>query len=143
MVKKTDPIRKQLKARVKEIAQQSPLNDPFGGLGDWDPSGAPKNAIARVIAKLEGMKISKPKVAKPKTVKRVPKKKKSPPLPKRGKQVAKATEVQIKSPFTGKTQWMPLVSSLSELLAEGWTIVDGDVPVSEAYEFLNYTPEEV
>jgi len=144
VAKKTDPIRKRLKARVKEIAQHSPSNDPFGGLGDWDPSGAPKNAIARVIAHLEGMKLSRPKPAatKPKTVKRAPKPK-APPRPKKGKKVGKVNEVCIKSPYTGESQWLPMVAELSELLTEGWVIVDGDVPVSQAYAFFNLTPEEV
>ncbi|MBF9672506.1 hypothetical protein IAI19_11710, partial [Streptococcus pseudopneumoniae] len=44
---------------------------------------------------------------------------------------------------TGKTQWMPMVAELNELLLEGWEIVSGDVSVEEAYKFLNFTPEEV
>lgn len=140
--KKSDPLRKRLKARAKELAQFAPTDDPFGGLGDWDPSPAPMTAIARVIAKLEGMRIPKPKPApKPKPVKKS--KPKPAPKPKKGKPVAKVSEVMMRSPFTGQTQWMPLVSSLSELLADGWTIEGGDVPVNQAYEFLNFTPEEM
>lgn len=142
MAKKLDPRRKQLKLRAKEIAQSTPFDDPFNGMGDFVPRDTRPNAIARVIAKLEGMKITKPKpaAAKPKTVKRAPKPK-APPKPKKGKKVGKVNEVCLRSPFTNQTQWMPLVTSVSELLAEGWTIVDGDVPVSQAYEFLKFTPE--
>lgn len=143
MAKKIDPVRKQLKARAKTIAQQSPFDDPFHGAGDFVPRDTRQNAIARVIAKLEGIKVAKPKPsAKPKPAKKAAKPKAA-PKPKKSKPVAKAIEVQIKSPYTGIPQWMPMVPELSELLAEGWVIVDGDVPVSEAYEFLNFTPEEV
>lgn len=142
---KLDPRRKQLKALAKDIAQQIPTDDPFGGLGDWDPSQAPKKAIARTIAHLEGMKLTRPKPAsaqKPKPVKRAPKPKAA-PKPKKGKKVGKVNEVCIKSPFTFETQWLPLVAELSELLAEGWEIVDGDVSVNDAYKFLNFNPEEL
>lgn len=133
-----DPIRKQLKARAKDIAQQSPFDDPFHGMGDFVPRDTRVHAIARVIAKLEGMRIPKPKPApKPKPVKKAAKKKK-PMKPKKGKPVAKANEVYIKSP-SGDAQWLPLVPSIAELLAEGWEIVDGDVPVEQAYEFLGAT----
>lgn len=143
MAKKLDPLRKRLKSRAKEIAQAAPIDDIFGGLGDWDPAPAPKTAIARVIAKLEGMRISKPKPApKPKPSKRAAKKKPA-PKPKKGKPVAKVNEVEIWSPFTRQTQWVPLVPELAELLAEGWEIRDGDMPVSQAYAFLNFTPEEM
>lgn len=141
---KIDPVRKQLKARAKEIAQQAPVDDIFGGLGDWDPAPAKKMAIARAIAKLEGIKIAKPKpkAAKPKVVKRAPKPKAA-PKPKKGKKVGKVNEVCIKSPYTRETQWLPLVAEISELLAEGWEIVDGDVSIDKAYEFLNFNPEEM
>lgn len=134
-----DPVRKQLKARAKDIAQQSPFDDPFHGMGDFVPRDTRVHAIARVIAKLEGMRIPKPKPApKPKPVKKAAKKK-LPPKPKKGKPVAKANEVCMKSPYTKEEHWMPLVPSIAELLAEGWVIVDGDVPVAEAYEFLGAT----
>lgn len=141
---KIDPVRKQLKARAKEIAQQAPVDDIFGGLGDWDPAPARKMAIARAIAMFEGIKIAKPKpkAAKPKVVKRAPKPK-APPKPKKGKRVGKVNEVCIKSPYTRETQWLPLVAEISELLAEGWEIVDGDMPVDDAYKFLNFNPEEM
>jgi len=135
-------LRRKQQTRVKDIVKSYAGNDPFGGLGDWDPAEAPKTAIARVIAHLAGMKIAKPKpaVAKEKTVKRAPKPK-APPKPKKGKKVGKVNEVCLKSPYTRETQWLPLVAELSELLAEGWEIVDGDVPVRDAYEFLNFNPE--
>jgi hypothetical protein len=135
-------LRRKQQTRVKDIVKSYAGNDPFGGLGDWDPAEAPKTAIARVIAHLAGMKIAKPKpaVAKEKTVKRAPKPK-APPKPKKGKKVGKVNEVCLKSPYTRETQWLPLVAELSELLAEGWEIVDGDVPVNAAYEFLNFNPE--
>lgn len=136
-------LRRKQQTRVKDIVKSYPGNDPFGGLGDWDPAEAPKTAIARVIAHLAGMKIPKPKpaAAKEKTVKRAPKKKKMPP-PKKGKPVAKATEILIQSPYDKHPQWLPLVPSISELLTEGWVIVDGgDVPADQAYEFLNFNPE--
>jgi len=140
VAKKLDPLRKRLKSRAKELAQTAPTDDIFGGLGDWDPTPAPKTAIARVIAKLENMRLAKPKPApKPKPVKKT--KPKPPPKPKKGKKVAKVNEVEIRSPFTLKTQWVPLVPELTDLLAEGWEIVDGDVPVNQAYEFLNFIPE--
>lgn len=141
---KIDPVRKQLKARAKEIAQQAPVDDIFGGLGDWDPAPARKMAIARAIAMFEGIKIAKPKpkAAKPKVVKRAPKPK-APPKPKKGKRVGKVNEVCIKSPYTRETQWLPLVAEISELLTEGWEIVDGDMPVDDAYKFLNFNPEEM
>ena len=138
MAKRVDPRRKQLKARVKEITQHMPtIDDPFGGLGDWDPSDAPKMAIARAIGLLEGMKLTRPKpvAQKPKTVKRAPKPKPQ-PKPKKGKKVGKVNEVCLKSPFTRETQWMPLVAELSELLAEGWEVVDADNGVEAAFEFL-------
>lgn len=135
-------LRRKQQTRVKDIVKSYPGNDPFGGLGDWDPADAPKTAIARVIAHLAGLKIPKPKpaVAKEKTVKRAPKPKAA-PKPKKGKKVGKVNEVCLKSPYTRETQWLPLVAELGELLAEGWEIVDGDVPVSDAYEFLNVNPE--
>lgn len=135
-------LRRKQQTRVKDIVKSYAGNDPFGGLGDWDPAEAPKMAIARVIAHLAGMKIAKPKpaAAKEKTVKRAPKPK-APPKPKKGKKVGKVNEVCLKSPYTRETQWLPLVAELSELLAEGWEIVDGDVPVNAAYEFLNFNPE--
>ena len=141
---KIDPVRKQLKARAKEIAQQAPVDDIFGGLGDWDPAPARKMAIARAIAMFEGIKIAKPKpkAAKPQVVKRAPKPKAA-PKPKKGKKVGKVNEVCIKSPDTRETQWLPLVAEISELLAEGWEIVDGDMPVDDAYKFLNFNPEEM
>lgn len=145
MAKKLDPIRKHLRARAKEIAQQSPFDDPFHGLGDFVPRDTRLNAIARVIAHLDGIKVAKPKpaVAKEKTVKRAPKKKKSPP-PKKGKVVAKAVEVLIKSPYDKHPQWLPLVPSLTELVDEGWVIVDGgDVPANQAYEFLKSNLKEL
>jgi len=144
MAKKLDPRRKALKALAKDIAQATPFDDPFHGMGDFVPRDTRPNAIARVIAKLEGMKITKPKPkdAKPKVVKRAPKKKKTPPPPKKGKSVAKANQILIQSPYDKYPQWMPLVPEISELLAEGWVIVEGgDVPVEEAYSFLNFTPE--
>lgn len=143
MTKKLDPVRKQLKARAKEIAQQSPFDDPFGGLGDWDPSGASKIAIARAIAKLEGMRIAKPKpvAQKPKTVKRAPKPKPQ-PKPKKGKKVGKVNEVMLKSP-SGHEQPIPLVPELRELLLDGWQIVGDNSIVDNAYSFLNFNPEEL
>ncbi len=144
MAKQSTPaaIRRKQQLRVKGIVKAYAGNDPFGGLGDWDPSDAPKTAIARVIAHLADMKIPKPKpaAAKPKTAKRAPKTKPV-PKPKKGKQVAKVNEVCLKSPFTGKPHWMPMVAELSELLAEGWIIVDADVPVDQAYAFLGQEPE--
>lgn len=128
-------IRRQQKKRAKDIAQQTPFDDPFEGMGDFEPRDTRLNAIARVIAKLEGLKISKPKPPKPHVAKRAAKKKPA-PKPKKGKKVAEANQVCLKSPFTGEPQWMPLVPSLSELLTEGWEIVDGDMPVEQAYEFL-------
>lgn len=136
----------------KRVIRQTVIQDPediFGGMGHFVPRPTiqmvkvkpptktqVKKTIQRLIDKIdpprEVIPVAK-KAAKPK----------APPKPKKGKSVAKTTEVEIKSPVTGKTQWMPMVAELSELLAEGWVIVDGDVPVNQAYEFLKFTPEEV
>lgn len=136
-------LRRKQQTRVKEIAKAYGGNDPFGGLGDWDPSGAPKTAIARVIAHLAGMKIPKPKpaVAKEKTIKRAPKPKAA-PKPKKGKKIGKVNEVMLKSPG-GHVQSIPLVPDLRELLLDGWVIVGDDTAVNEAYSFLNFNPKEL
>lgn len=139
---KLDPIRKQQRARVKEIAQQSPFDDIFHGMGDFVPRDTSLNAIARVIAKLEGIKVTKPKlkIAKEKTVKRAPKPK-VPPKPKKGVKVGKVNIVTVKSP-NGHEQPIPLVADLKELLLDGWQIVGDETTVNKAYAFLDFNPEE-
>jgi|SRR6185369_11875725 len=142
MAKKLDPRRKQLKALAKEIAQQSPFDDPFHGMGDFVPRDTRQNAIARVIAKLEGMKIAKPKpvAQKPKTVKRAPKKKKTPPV----KKVGKVNMVMVKSP-KGNEQPIPLadIREIRELLLEGWVIVGDEEMVSQAYKAMRSKSKEL
>lgn len=142
MAKHLTPIqvRRKLKTLAKSIAQQTPFDDPFHGMGDFVPRDTRLNAVARAIAALEGLKIKKPAPPKPKPVKRAAKKKPA-PKPKKGKKVAKSNEICIQSPYTREPQWMPLVSSVSELLAEGWVIIDGDMPVEEAYNFLGVKHE--
>lgn len=135
-----DQRRRQQQRRVQEIVKGYAGNDPFGGLGDFDPRGAPRMAIARVIAALEGLKIPKPKAAKPKPVKRAPKPKPA-PKPKKGKKVGKVNVVTLKSP-NGHEQEIPLVPELRELLLEGWTIVGREPAKHKVYAFLDFNPEE-
>lgn len=144
---------------AKRMEHQTVVNDPddiFGGMGHFIPCPTIQLVEVKPLTKTQRKKIIQRLIdnldpprqvltaQKPKPVKRAPKKKKTPPLPKKGKVVAKANEVLIQSPFDKYPQWMPLVPSLEELLIEGWVIIDGgDVPASEAYEFLNINPEEL
>ncbi len=138
----------------KKLVRQTVVNDPediFGGMGHFVPcptiqivevkpptKAQRKKIVQRLIDRLDP---PREVIAKPKTVKRAPKKKKSVP-PKRGAKNVTKKQVKVKSP-AGHDQWVDLEPSLSELLTEGWVIVDGDVPVSQAYAFFNLTPEEV
>lgn len=145
---------------AKKVHLQTVVHEPediFGGMGDFMPSpnGLDRYRLERVEVKpptkAQRKKIMQrliDKIDPPREVIKPPPpakkaKPKSPPKPKKGKKVAKVDEVEIRSPFTLKTQWVPLVPELTDLLAEGWEIVDGDVPVDQAYEFLNFTPEEM
>lgn len=139
----------------KRVTRQTVIEEPddiFGGMGHFVPcptiqmvevkpptKAQRKKVIQRLIDKLDPPR-EVIVAQKPKPVKRAPKPKAA-PKPKKGKKVGKVNEVCLKSPYTRETQWLPLVAELSELLAEGWEIVDGDVPVSDAYEFLNFNPE--
>lgn len=142
----------------KRATRQTVIKEPddiFGGMGHFVPcptiqmvevkpptKAQRKKLIQRLIDKLDPPR-EVIVAQKQKPVKRAPKKKKTPP-PKKGKPVAKATEILIQSPYDKHPQWVPLVPSISELLTEGWVIVDGgDVPADQAYEFLNITPEEL
>lgn len=129
-------------------------DDIFGGMGHFVPCPTIQVVEVKPLTKTQRKKVIQKVIdildpprevlaaQKPKPVKRAPKPKPA-PKPKKGKRVGKVNEVCIKSPFTLKTQWLPLVAELSELLAEGWEIVDGDVPVSDAYKFLNFNLEEL
>lgn len=133
--------RRALKARAKAIAQRDLqdrllADDPFHGLGDFEPRDTNLTAIARAIVQFENLKLKKPAPPKPTPAAKKSTRKKAAPKPKKGKRVARAQEVCIRSPFTRETQWIPLVPSVSELLAEGWEIVDGDLPVAQALEML-------
>ena len=133
--------RRQQQRRVQEIVKNYAGNDPFGGLGDWDPADAPKIGIARAIAALEGLKIPKPKAAKPKPVKRAPKPKPA-PKPKKGKKVGNVNEVMVKSP-RGHTQTLEVKPELRELLLTGWQIVEDAATVERTYELIHFKPEEM
>lgn len=134
-------LRRKLKSRAKDIAQGC-ADDPFHGLGDFEPRDTRASAVARAICKLEGVKLKKPAPPKPKPARKAKPKAKPAPKPKKGKPVARAREVLIRSP-RGEKQWVPLVAELTELLVDGWQILDGDVRASEAYAFLGMKPEAV
>lgn len=141
MAKQPTPAarRKQIQTRAKAIAQLV-ADDPFHGLGDFEPRDTRVSAVARAICKLEGLKLKTPAPPKPKPARKA-KPKPAPKAPKKGKKVATAREVCLKSPITGERQWMPLVAELAELLLDGWEVVDGDMPVEEALAFLGVEPE--
>lgn len=144
-----------MSAAKKRVTRQTVIEEPddiFGGMGHFIPcptiqmievkppsKAQRKKLIQRLIDKLDPPR-EVIVAQKDKPVKRAPKPK-APPKPKKGKKIGKVNEVCLKSPYTRETQWLPLVAELSELLAEGWEIVDGDVPVNAAYEFLNFNPE--
>ena len=146
------------KNRVEHQTVVTEWFDMFIGLADFEPietdhiryetqtvevkpltKAQRKKVLQKVIDKLDPPR----EVIAPKAAKRAPKPK-APPKPKKGKPVAQATQILIKSPFDKFPQWVALVPSISELLLEGWVIIDGgDVPANEAYEFLNFNPEEL
>ena len=142
------------KKRMEHQVIVSDPDDIFGGMGHFVPTPTLQIVEVKPLTKAQRKKVIQKVIdnldpprqvivaQKPKPVKRAPKPK-APTKPKKGKKVGKVNEVCIKSPYTGEPQWLPLVAELGELLAEGWTIVDGDVPVDDAYKFLNFNPEEM
>lgn len=147
------------KKRMEQQVQVTEWQDLFEGLGDFDPQPCPcqrfdtrmvevaaptkaqrKKLIERLIDKLDP---PRKVLAKPKTVKRAPKKKTLPP-PKKGKKVGKVNEVTLLSP-KGHPQPIPLadIREIRELLLEGWQIVGDAAVVQEAYSNLKIKPEEL
>lgn len=115
--------RRKWSKRVKELVQRYD-KDPFDGLGDFNPANADERAalaVARLICAYEGMKPTPPKPAK-KAAKKPAKKK---PVAKQTKRnVQPAATVVVMSP-SGHEHVLDVDPGLSDLLADGWVIVEG------------------
>lgn len=115
---------RELKSRTRVMVKSLEADDPFRGLGDFELTRA---TIVRGITRLAGVTITK-KYTEPKP-KRTPVKKtaKKKPVAKQPKRkVQPAATVVVKSP-NGHEHVLEVDPGLSDLLSDGWVIVEGAI----------------